>query len=50
MDQFYKELRAIQKKERNNATLARVEENFYSRADVVLDGGCGAGDGTLCQC
>ena len=30
MDQFYQELRKIQKKERNNATLARVEEDFYS--------------------
>ena len=37
MDQFYKELRAIQKKERNNATLARVEENFYSKIHEYLD-------------
>ena len=37
MDQFYKELRTIQKKERNNATLARVEEDFYSRIHEYLD-------------
>lgn len=37
MDQFYKELRTIQKKERNNATLARVEENFYSKIHEYLD-------------
>ena len=37
MDQFYKELRAIQKKERNNATLARVEETFYSKIHEYLD-------------
>ena len=37
MDQFYKELRAIQKKERNNATLARVEEAFYSKIHEYLD-------------
>ena len=37
MDQFYKELRSIQKKERNNATLARVEENFYSQIHEYLD-------------
>lgn len=37
MDQFYKELRAIQKKERNNATLARVEETFYSNIHEYLD-------------
>ncbi|MGX8694477.1 MAG: DNA replication complex subunit Gins51 [Methanobrevibacter sp.] len=37
MDQFYKELRAIQKKERNNATLARVEENFYSKIHEYMD-------------
>lgn len=37
MDQFYKELRKIQKKERNNATLARVEEDFYTRIHEYLD-------------
>ena len=37
MDQFYKELRAIQKKERNNATLARVEETFYSKIHEYMD-------------
>ena len=37
MDQFYKELRTIQKKERNNATLARVEEDFYSKIHEYLD-------------
>ena len=37
MDQFYKELRKIQKKERNNATLARVEEDFYARIHEYLD-------------
>lgn len=37
MDQFYKDLRAIQKKERNNATLARVEEDFYSKIHEYLD-------------
>ena len=37
MDQFYKELRAIQKKERNNATLARVDENFYSKIHEYMD-------------
>ena len=37
MDQFYQELRKIQKKERNNATLARVEDDFYTRIHVYLD-------------
>ena len=37
MDQFYKELRAIQKKERNNATLARVEETFYTKIHEYMD-------------
>ncbi|WP_407454337.1 hypothetical protein [Methanobrevibacter sp.] len=37
MDQFYQELRKIQKKERNNATLARVEEDFYTRIHEYLD-------------
>jgi len=30
VDQFYQELRKIQKKERNNGTLARVEETFFN--------------------
>lgn len=30
MDQFYQVLRKVQKKERNNGTLARVEETFYN--------------------
>ena len=38
MDQFYQELRKIQKKERNNATLARVEEDFYTTIHEYLDG------------
>ena len=37
MDQFYQELRKIQKKERNNATLARVEEDFYTTIHEYLD-------------
>lgn len=37
MDQFYQELRRIQKKERNNGTLARVEEDFYSKIHEYLD-------------
>lgn len=37
MDQFYQELRKIQKKERNNATLARVDEDFYSRIHEYMD-------------
>ena len=37
MDQFYKELRAIQKKERNNATLARVDEDFYSKIHEYMN-------------
>ncbi len=37
MDQFYQELRKIQKKERNNATLARVEEDFYSILQQYID-------------
>lgn len=38
MDQFYQELRKIQKKERNNGTLARVEETFYTEIHEYLDG------------
>ncbi len=37
MDQFYQDLRKIQKKERNNATLARVEENFYNELHEYID-------------
>jgi DNA replication factor GINS len=37
VDQFYQELRGIQKKERNNATLARVEENFYDQLQEYVD-------------
>lgn len=37
MDQFRK-LREIQKKERNNGTLARVEETFYNDIHDYLDG------------
>ena len=37
MDQFYQELRRIQKKERNNGTLARVEEDFYASIHEYLD-------------
>ena len=37
MDQFYQELRKIQKKERSNATLARVEEDFYGKLQSYVD-------------
>nr|WP_294998796.1 hypothetical protein [uncultured Methanobrevibacter sp.] len=37
MDQFYQELRKVQKKERNNGTLARVEETFYSDMHEYMD-------------
>ena len=37
MDQFYKTLRDIQKKERNNSTLARVDEDFYNKIHQYLD-------------
>lgn len=37
MDQFYQDLRKIQKKERNNATLARVEETFYNQLQEYID-------------
>ena len=37
MDQFYQELRKIQKKERNNGKLARVEETFYNQIHEYLD-------------
>ena len=37
MDSFYQELRRVQKKERNNGTLARVEETFYNDIHQYLD-------------
>ncbi|MDL2246282.1 hypothetical protein LJB96_01550 [Methanobrevibacter sp. OttesenSCG-928-K11] len=37
MDEFFQDLRQIQKKERNNSTLARVEENFYESIHNYLD-------------
>ena len=37
MDQFYQILRKVQKKERNNATLARVEEDFYNQLQEYVD-------------
>ena len=37
MDKFYQDLRQIQKKERNNGTLARVEETFYTDLHEYLD-------------
>ena len=37
MDKFYQDLRKIQKKERNNGTLARVEEDFYSQLQEYMD-------------
>ena len=37
MDQFYQQLRKVQKKERNNSTLARVEENFYNQLQEYID-------------
>lgn len=37
MDQFYQDLRKIQKKERNNGTLARVEETFYNQLQEYID-------------
>ena len=38
MSQFYQDLRKIQKKERNNGTLARVEETFYTDIHEYVDG------------
>ena len=35
--QFYQHLRKIQKKERNNGTLARVDEDFYTKIHHYLD-------------
>jgi len=37
VDQFYQVLRSIQKKERNNGTLARVEETFYDDVHEYMD-------------
>lgn len=37
MNQFYQDLRRIQKKERNNGTLARVEETFYNQLQEYID-------------
>ena len=37
MDQFYKILREVQKKERNNSTLARVDETFYTKIHEYID-------------
>jgi DNA replication factor GINS len=37
VDQFYQLLRKIQKKERNNGTLAHVEENFYIQLQEYMD-------------
>jgi DNA replication factor GINS len=37
VDKFYQELRQIQKKERNNGTLARVEEDFYTQLHEYMD-------------
>ncbi|WP_407409920.1 hypothetical protein [Methanobrevibacter sp.] len=37
MDQFYQQLRKVQKKERNNGTLARVDETFYNDIHEYLD-------------
>ena len=38
MNQFYQELRKIQKKERNNGTLSRVDEDFYIKLQQYVDG------------
>jgi len=37
VDQFYQTLRKVQKKERNNGTLARVEETFYNQMHEYMD-------------
>ena len=37
MDEFYQKLRNVQKKERNNGTLARVEETFYNDMHGYMD-------------
>ena len=38
MNQFYQELRKVQKKERNNGTLSRVDEDFYTKLQQYVDG------------
>jgi len=38
VDEFYQVLRKVQKKERNNGTLARVEETFYNDIHEYLNG------------
>ena len=37
MDEFYQLLRKVQKKERNNGTLTRVEETFYNDMHEYMD-------------
>jgi DNA replication factor GINS len=37
VDEFYQTLRKVQKKERNNGTLARVEETFYNEMHEYMD-------------
>jgi DNA replication factor GINS len=37
VDEFYQKLRHVQKKERNNGTLARVEETFYNDIHEYLN-------------
>ena len=37
MDQFFQTLRKVQKKERNNGTLTRVEETFYNDMHEYMD-------------
>lgn len=37
MDEFYQLLRKVQKKERNNGTLTRVEETFYTDMHEYMD-------------
>lgn len=37
MDQFFQTLRKIQKKERNNSSLARVDDDFYKNIQHYLD-------------
>ena len=37
LDQFFKELREIQKKERANSSLARIRSDFYKRTYKILD-------------
>jgi DNA replication factor GINS len=38
VDQFYQTLRKVQKKERNNGSLARVDEDFYDRLLEYMEG------------